>query len=139
MGRTGALFAHEQVGVMPDIVSVAKGIGNGFPLSACLTTDKVAGVMTPGSHGSTYGGNPLAMAVGNAVLDVMLRPGFFEHVADTGAQLKAGLQTLVSDFPQLLEEVRGTGLMLGLKTRVPHMEMVEKLRARASADGAGGR
>jgi len=128
MGRTGALFTHQQAGVIPDIVSAAKGIGNGFPLAACLTTDKVAGVMTPGSHGSTYGANPLAMAVGNAVLDVMLAPRFFTQVSEVGARLKTGLQTLVNSFPTLLHEVRGTGLMLGLQTRMPHMEMVERLR-----------
>ena len=129
MGRTGALFAHEQVGVKPDIVATAKGIGNGFPLAACLTTDAVAGVMTPGSHGSTYGSNPLAMAVGNAVLDVLLAPGFFDHVTQVGAQLKVGLMQLVQKFPKILAEVRGHGLMLGLKTRIPHMELVQQLRA----------
>ena len=128
MGRTGALFTHEQVGVKPDIVTAAKGIGNGFPLAACLTVDKVANVMTPGSHGSTYGSNPLAMAVGNAVLDVMLAPGFFEHVSHVGAVLKTGLQELVAAFPKLLAEVRGTGLMLGLRTQMPPMEFVERLR-----------
>jgi len=129
MGRTGALFAHEQAGVKPDIVSVAKGIGNGFPLAACLATDAAASGMTPGSHGSTYGANPMAMAVGNAVLDVMLAPGFFEHVTHVGAVLKTGLQSLVDTFPKLLAEVRGTALMLGLKTKVPHVELVERLRA----------
>ena len=128
MGRTGALFYHEQVGVRPDIVTAAKGIGNGFPLAACLTTNKVANCMTPGSHGSTYGSNPLAMAVGNAVLDVMLAPGFFAHVNEVGAELKSGLQELVIAYPQVLAEVRGTGLMLGLKTKVSHMEFVDKLR-----------
>jgi len=129
MGRTGTLFAYEQVEIAPDIVTVAKGIGNGFPLAACLASDKAAAGMTPGSHGSTYGGNPLAMAVGNAVLDVMMKPGFFEHVRQMGAELKAGLQALVKEFPQLFDEVRGYGLMLGLRTRGPHREMVEKLRA----------
>lgn len=129
MGRTGALFRYEQLGVAPDIVTAAKGIGNGFPLAACLTTDKVAAAMTPGSHGSTYGSNPLAMAVGNAVLDVMLAPGFFQQVTQVGALLENGLRALVQDFPKLLSEVRGAGLMLGLKTKMPRLEMVEKLRA----------
>ena len=129
MGRTGALFAHEQAGVKPDIVSTAKGIGNGFPLSACLTTEAVASIMTPGSHGSTYGSNPLAMAVGNAVLDIMLAPGFFDHVLRMGTLLKNGLQELVEKFPHILSEVRGTGLMLGLRTHIAHMELVERLRA----------
>jgi acetylornithine/N-succinyldiaminopimelate aminotransferase len=129
MGRTGHLMAHEPLGIRPDIVSVAKGIGNGFPLAACLTTDAVASAMTPGSHGSTYGSNPLAMAVGNAVLDILQAPGFMEHVGRMGAKLKAGLQEQTARFPRVLEEVRGTGLMLGLKTRVPAMALVEKLRA----------
>jgi acetylornithine/N-succinyldiaminopimelate aminotransferase len=129
MGRSGTLFAYEQAGITPDIVSSAKGIGNGFPLAACLASERAASVMTPGSHGSTYGSNPMAMAVGNAVLDVILAPGFFGHVQEVGALLKAGLLELVNDFPKLLAEVRGTGLMLGLKTRMPHIEMVEKLRA----------
>lgn len=130
MGRTGALFAYEHAGITPDIVTAAKGIGNGFPLAACLATKAVASAMTPGSHGSTYGSNPLAMAVGNAVLDVMMAQGFFEHVTQVGDYLKAGLQSLVTDFPTLLEEVRGQGLMLGLRTRVMCTEMAEKLRVR---------
>lgn len=128
MGRTGSLFAYEQAGVTPDIVSSAKGIGNGFPLAACLMTEKVASCMTPGSHGSTYGSNPLAMSVGNAVLDVILAPGFFDRVAKMGDTLKAALEELVKEFPAVFAEVRGQGLMLGLKTRVPHRELVEKLR-----------
>lgn len=115
MGRTGHLFAHEELGVKPDIVSVAKGIGNGFPLAACLTTNKVADVMTPGSHGSTYGSNPLAMAVGNAVLDVILQDGFLGRVAEAGTYLKAQLQQLMWDKPHLIREVRGRGLMLGIQ------------------------
>jgi len=130
MGRTGALFAHEHAGVTPDIVSTAKGIGNGFPLGACLTTEKVASCMTPGSHGSTYGSNPLAMAVGNAVLDVILAPGFFDHVIKMGSQLKEGLQELTLRFPKQLREVRGQGLMLGLQTQMPNMQVVERLRER---------
>ena len=85
MGRTGKLFAHEWAGIEPDVVATAKGLGGGFPMGACLATEKAAGGMTPGSHGSTFGGNPLAMAVANAVLDVMLAKGFFEHVEAIGA------------------------------------------------------
>lgn len=128
MGRTGALFAHEQAGVKPDIVSVAKGIGNGFPLAACLATDAAASGMTPGSHGSTYGSNPLAMAVGNAVLDVMQAEGFFEHVTSVGSALKVGLESLVQSYPKLFKDVRGSGLILGLETHMPHYPFVEKLR-----------
>ncbi len=128
MGRTGALFAHEQFGVKPDIVSSAKGIGNGFPMAACLMTEKVASCVTPGSHGSTYGSNPLAMAVGNAVLDVMLAPGFFDHVTQIGIVLKAGLEKLVSDFPEHFTQARGRGLMLGVQAKKPASEFVARLR-----------
>ncbi len=128
MGRTGTLFAHEQAGIRADIVAAAKGIGNGFPLAACLATNEAAKGMTPGSHGSTYGANPLAMAVGNAVLDILLAEGFFAHVEKMGVMLKAGLQSLAVRYPRLLAEVRGHGLMLGVKTHMPCIEMVGQLR-----------
>ncbi len=128
MGRTGKLFAYEHAGIVPDIVSSAKGIGNGFPLAALLTSDKVAACMSAGTHGSTYGANPLATAVGNAVLDVMLEDGFFEHVATVGASLKAGLQSLQLRYPQMIAQVRGFGLMLGLKMHIPRLEFVDALR-----------
>ncbi|MFW0776577.1 MAG: aspartate aminotransferase family protein [Rickettsiales bacterium] len=128
MGRTGSLFAYEHAGITPDIVSTAKGIGNGFPLAACMTTDKVAACMEPGTHGSTYGANPLAMAVGNAVLDVMLAPEFFEHVQHVGSLLKTGLQETAQRFPHIFSEVRGMGLILGMGMEKPAMELVEKLR-----------
>jgi len=115
MGRTGSLFAHEQAGIMPDIVATAKGIGNGFPLGACLMTDNVAACMNTGAHGSTYGANPLAMAVGNAVLDEMLAPDFFANVEKIGKRLKEKLQELAQDFPQITAQVRGRGLILGLR------------------------
>lgn len=127
MGRTGKLFAYEHAGIAPDIVSVAKGIGNGFPLGACMVTDKVASVMAPGTHGSTYGANPLAMSVGNAVLDIMLQQGFFEHVAAIGAQLKDGLLRLQAQCAAI-EAVRGEGLLLGIKIRGSHYALVERLR-----------
>lgn len=129
MGRAGTLFAYEQAGIIPDIVSVAKGIGNGFPLAACLTTDKVAACMAAGTHGSTYGSNPLAMAVGNAVLDVMLAPGFFQHIEKVGNLLKAELLAIAADFPDMVSEVRGRGLILGMRMKIPHIRVVEKLRA----------
>ncbi len=130
MGRTGSLFAFEQAGITPDIVSVAKGIGNGFPLGACLTTDKVAACMTTGAHGSTYGSNPLAMAVGSAVLDVMLAPDFFQQVQDIGTLLKNELKNIIRDFSNIFSEVRGRGLMLGLPVKAPYsnIDIVEKLR-----------
>ena len=114
MGRTGKLFAHEWAGIKPDVVSAAKGIGGGFPLGACLTTAKAASGMVAGTHGSTYGGNPLASAIGNAVLDVLLEPGFLDQVAETGDRLRAALTGLHNKFP-VIEAVRGAGLMLGLK------------------------
>jgi len=128
MGRTGKLFAHEWAGVTPDIVATAKGIGGGFPLGACLATEKVAKAFGPGSHGTTFGGNPLAMAVGNAVLDIMLAPGFLDDVVARGEQLKKGAERLIAAYPKVFAELRGKGLMLGLKCVTPNLEMVDRLR-----------
>lgn len=130
MGRTGSLFAHEQAYVKPDIVSTAKGIGNGFPLAACLTTDKVAACMSTGTHGSTYGANPLAMTVGNAVLDVMFTPGFFANVAKIGDLLHSELEKLAKNFPNIVASARGRGLMLGLHLQkdISNIKLVERLR-----------
>jgi acetylornithine/N-succinyldiaminopimelate aminotransferase len=114
MGRTGKLFAHEWSGITPDIMAAAKGIGGGFPLGACLATEKAAASMVPGTHGTTYGGNPLAMAVGNAVLDALLEPGFIEEVADKGLYLRQKLAALQDANSDLIKEVRGQGLLLGL-------------------------
>ena len=113
-GRTGHLFAYEGVGVLPDIVTCAKGIGGGFPLGACMTTDKVASCITPGTHGSTYGGNPLAMRVGNAVLDVMEEDGFFEQVQHLSKTFHAALSTIAKQFPEHILEIRGQGLLYGI-------------------------
>ncbi|WP_114392182.1 aspartate aminotransferase family protein [Oleisolibacter albus] len=129
VGRTGKLFAHEWAGITPDIMCIAKGIGGGFPMGACLATEKAAIGMVPGTHGSTFGGNPLAMAMGNAVLDVVTRPGFLEHVQEIGAVLKGRLDDLVARYPGVLAETRGKGLLLGLKCVVPNTEMVNRLRA----------
>ena len=115
MGRTGKLFAHEWDDIKPDIVAVAKGLGGGFPVGATLAVEKVAKVMTAGSHGSTFGGNPLAMAAANAVLDVMLADGFLERVRATGATLKREAEVLRRSHPRVIAEVRGIGLMIGLK------------------------
>jgi len=114
-GRTGKFLAHEHYGIRPDIVAVAKGIGGGFPLGACLATEEAAKGMVFGTHGSTYGGNPLAMAAGMAVLDVMLEPGFFESVAATGERLRGALEQLIPNHDGVFTEVRGLGLMLGVK------------------------
>jgi len=128
MGRTGKLFAHEWAGVAPDIMTVAKAIGGGFPLGACIASGKVAAAFGHGSHGTTFGGNPLAMAVGNAVLDVMLAPGFMAEVTKKGERLAKGVAQLVDRHPDVFADFRGKGLMLGLKCVAPNTEMVERLR-----------
>jgi acetylornithine/N-succinyldiaminopimelate aminotransferase len=128
MGRTGKLFAHEWAGVVPDIVATAKGIGGGFPLGACLATGKVAAAFGHGSHGTTFGGNPLAMAVGNAVLDVILAPGFLADVVKKGEGLAKGVAQLVDRHQGVFADFRGKGLMLGLKCVGSNTEMVERVR-----------
>ena len=130
VGRTGTFFAHERAGVTPDIMSIAKGIGGGFPMGACLATREAAKGMTTGSHGTTFGGNPLAMSVGNAVLDVVLAPGFFERVGQAGLLLKQRLAELQDRHPGVIAEIRGDGLMLGLRTVVPNGDFVIAARAR---------
>src|SRR6202795_5020579 len=128
MGRTGALFAHQRLGVTPDVMSLAKALGGGFPIGACLATADAASGMTPGSHGSTFGGNPLAVAAANAVLDVMLKPGFFEHVQKMSLLLKQKLASVVDRYPQVLSEVRGEGLLVGVKAVLPSGDLVNALR-----------
>ncbi len=118
MGRTGRLFAHEWSGVTPDIMGLAKGLGGGFPMGACLATERAAAGMTAGSHGSTFGGNPLATAAGNAVLDVMLEPGFFKAVQANARLLWSRLENIQERHPAVLAEVRGRGLMIGLRCAV---------------------
>ena len=115
--RTGTFFAHEQYGITPDVMAVAKGIGAGFPLGACLATEKAAKGMVIGTHGSTYGGNPLAMAAGQAVLDVMLADGFLENVTTMGERLRGALEQMIPNYDHVFEGVRGKGLMLGLKLK----------------------
>ncbi|HEU0215351.1 MAG TPA: aspartate aminotransferase family protein [Stellaceae bacterium] len=128
MGRTGKLFAHEWAGVPPDIMAVAKALGNGIPIGACLATERAAVGMVPGSHGSTFGGNPLSTAAGNAVLDVMLAPGFFDKVNDVGKYLWGKLEALVAAHPKLFESVRGSGLLVGVKCVVTAGDVVAKAR-----------
>src|SRR5204863_8245782 len=131
MGRTGKLFAHEWAGVPPDVMAVAKALGNGFPIGACLASEKAAVGMVAGSHGSTFGGNPMSVAAGNAVLDVMLEPGFFDRVQRVSRLLQDRLSTLVSAYPKLFAELRGSGLLLGIGCQ-PAMtagDFVAKLRA----------
>ena len=128
MGRTGDLFAYKRLGVTPDVMSLAKALGGGFPIGACLATAEAAAGMTPGSHGSTFGGNPLAIAAANAVLDVMLKPGFFEHVQKMSLLLKQKLASVVDRYPSVLADVRGEGLLVGVKAVVPSGDLVTALR-----------
>ena len=139
MGRTGRLLAHEWAGVAPDIAAVAKALGGGFPVGACLALERAASGMTVGSHGTTFGGNPLAMAVANAVLDVMLEEGFFEHVVEMGEKLSARLDRLVKDHPKVVEgDIRGTGLMLGMRCIPPNRDLVVALREAGLLAGPAG-
>jgi acetylornithine/N-succinyldiaminopimelate aminotransferase len=128
MGRTGRLFAHEWEGVPPDVMAVAKALGGGFPIGACLATERAACGMGPGTHGSTFGGNPLAVAAGNAVLDVMLKPGFLPRVEAMGRLLRGRLAGLVETYPKVFAELRGMGLLSGIRCVVPAVELVARLR-----------
>ena len=128
VGRSGKLFAHEWAGIKPDIMAVAKGIGGGFPLGACLATAEAAKGMTAGVHGTTYGGNPLAMSVGNAVLDVVLADGFLQHVQDVALTMKQGLASILDRFPDVISEIRGRGLLIGIKCVVPNVNLIQALR-----------
>jgi acetylornithine/N-succinyldiaminopimelate aminotransferase len=131
MGRTGKLFAHQWTGIAPDVMCIAKGIGGGFPVGACLATEKAAVGMTAGTHGTTFGGNPLAMAVAGAVLDVVLEPGFLDRVVAMGDRLADRLRQVVARHPKVLAELRGTGLMLGLRVQqaVANTKLIDELRA----------
>jgi acetylornithine/N-succinyldiaminopimelate aminotransferase len=131
-GRTGKFFAHEWAGIEPDIMAVAKGIGGGFPLGACLAKGEVAKSMVPGTHGSTYGGNPLACTIGNAVLDRIMEPGFIEHVDKMGQRLAWHLQQLQQRFPHYVLELRGKGLLAGIK--LPDSIVVREFVARLRDD-----
>jgi len=129
IGRTGKLFAYELSGVTPDIIAIAKGLGGGFPLGAFMTTKDAGRGMTAGTHGTTYGGNPLAASIGNAVLDVVLAPGFLDHVAEMGRRLKEGLLVLAARHPGIIGAIRGEGLMLGIALRVPVADFAAAARA----------
>lgn len=137
-GRTGKLYAYEWAGITPDILGTAKGLGGGFPLGAVLATEKAASGMTPGSHGSTFGGNPLAMAAANATLDILLSDGFMEHVQKMGSLLWDTFGRLVKAHPKVLEDQRGAGLLQGLKCKVPNTALNKALLDRGLlAVGAG--
>jgi acetylornithine/N-succinyldiaminopimelate aminotransferase len=129
-GRTGKMWAYEHYGITPDILTAAKGIGGGFPLGACLATEEAAKGMVFGTHGSTYGGNPLAMSAGMAILDVMTEPGFLDHVTKMGDRLRQAFEQLIPNHDHLFEEIRGKGLMLGIKMKEPAVsrEFVAHLR-----------
>ena len=129
LGRTGRLFAHEWDGVEPDVMALAKGLGGGFPIGACLATNAAGEFMTPGTHGSTFGGNPLAMAVANAVLDVVLENGFLDQVRQIAGALNQRLSGLVAAYPGVFAEARGTGLLIGLRCEVPNADVIEAARA----------
>jgi acetylornithine/N-succinyldiaminopimelate aminotransferase len=129
LGRTGDLFAYQHTGVTPDIMTLAKGLGGGFPIGACLATAEAGKGMTAGTHGSTFGGNPLAMAVANAVLDVVLAPGFLEQVRHNSLLLRQRLAEIHDRYGSLIAEVRGEGLLLGLRTQIPNGDLVNALRA----------
>jgi len=124
MGRTGTLFEHEHAGITPDIMAVAKGIGGGFPLGACLATERAASGMVAGTHGSTYGGNPLACAVGCAVVETILGDGILDNVRVVSGHLRQRLEGLVASHPDVFDSVRGEGLMIGVKCKVTNMDMV---------------
>jgi acetylornithine/N-succinyldiaminopimelate aminotransferase len=128
VGRTGKFLACEHAGIAPDIAALAKGLGGGFPIGACLATHEAAKGMTAGTHGSTFGGNPLAASVGAAVLDVILAEGFLESVAQNGESLKRRLLALKERYPSIIEDVRGEGLMFGVKTRIPNGDFATAAR-----------
>jgi acetylornithine/N-succinyldiaminopimelate aminotransferase len=129
VGRTGKFLACEHAGVTPDIVALAKGLGGGFPIGACLATREAAKGMTAGTHGSTFGGNPLATAIGGAVLDVVLDEGFLDRVAGLGGLLRQRLAELEDRYPAIIETSRGEGLMFGVKTRIPNGDFAAAARA----------
>jgi acetylornithine/N-succinyldiaminopimelate aminotransferase len=131
MGRTGKLFAHEWAGVAPDVMAIAKALGNGFPVAACMASEKAAVGMVAGTHGSTFGGNPLAVAAGNAVMDVMLEPGFFERTQRAAQLLWGKLEALVGAHPKLFAELRGSGFLVGIRCQptLTAGDFVAKLRA----------
>ncbi|HEY5722850.1 MAG TPA: aspartate aminotransferase family protein [Allosphingosinicella sp.] len=138
VARTGRLYAHEHYGIEPDILATAKGIGGGFPLGACLATEKAAAGMVIGTHGSTYGGNPLAMAAGQAVLDVVAEPEFLEHVSRMGERLRGALEQMIPNHDHLFESVRGIGLMLGVRMKTDSRAFVNYLREQGLLTVAAG-
>jgi acetylornithine/N-succinyldiaminopimelate aminotransferase len=129
IGRLGELFGYQRLGVTPDVMALAKGLGAGFPIGACLATAEASKCMTAGTHGSTFGGNPLAMAAGNAVLDVVMAPGFLDHVRRLALLFKQRLAEIKDRHPAVIAEVRGEGLLIGLRSQVPNGDLVDAFRA----------
>jgi acetylornithine/N-succinyldiaminopimelate aminotransferase len=129
IGRTGELFAYQRTGVTPDVMALAKGLGGGFPIGATLTTASAGKGMTAGTHGSTFGGNPLAMAAANAVIDIVTAPGFLDRVKQVSLLFKQRLAEMKDRHPSIITEVRGEGLLLGVRTLVPNSALVDALRA----------
>jgi acetylornithine/N-succinyldiaminopimelate aminotransferase len=138
IGRTGELFAYQRTGATPDIMALAKALGGGFPVGACLATAEAGKGMTAGTHGSTFGGNPLAMSAANAVLDVVLADGFLDHVRRCGLVFKQRLAEIHDRYPSVIAEVRGEGLLVGLRAVVPSAELVDGLRAEKMITVAAG-
>jgi acetylornithine/N-succinyldiaminopimelate aminotransferase len=138
IGRTGKLFAYEWSGVKPDVMALAKGLGGGFPVGACLATADAAKGMTPGTHGSTFGGNPLAMAVGKATVDIIGKPEFLEHVRQMGLYLKQRLASVVDSHPDILAEVRGEGLLVGVRCKIPPADIIHAMRDQGLLSAAAG-
>jgi acetylornithine/N-succinyldiaminopimelate aminotransferase len=138
IGRLGEMFGYQKFGVTPDVMGLAKGLGAGFPIGAVLATTEAANGMTPGTHGSTFGGNPLAVAAGNAVLDVVEKPGFLDHVRQMALLFKQRLAEIKDRHPGVIEEVRGEGLLIGLKAKVPAGELIDAMRAEKLLSVAAG-
>jgi acetylornithine/N-succinyldiaminopimelate aminotransferase len=138
IGRLGELFGYQRLGVTPDVMALAKGLGAGFPIGACLATAEASKGMTAGSHGSTFGGNPLAMAAGNAVLDVVMAPGFLEHVRKIALLFKQRLAEIRDRHSTVIAELRGEGLLVGLRTHVANNDLVDALRAEKLLSVAAG-
>jgi acetylornithine/N-succinyldiaminopimelate aminotransferase len=138
LGRSGKLFCHEWLGVTPDVMSIAKALGNGFPIGACLATAKAAAGMTPGTHGSTYGGNPMGTAVANAVLDLMLADGFLDRVQQIASHLRQQLAMIVEKHSDIFEDVRGSGLLIGLKCKPLNTDVSAAWRARGLLGAVAG-
>jgi acetylornithine/N-succinyldiaminopimelate aminotransferase len=138
IGRLGEMFGYQKLGVTPDVMGLAKGLGAGFPIGAVLATAEASKGITPGTHGSTFGGNPLAAAAGNAVLDVVTKPGFFDHVRKIALLFRQRLAEIKDRHPAVIGEVRGEGLLIGLKCQVPNGDLIDACRAeKLLAVGAG--